>query len=148
MQRRTDRDPFLQFIKTDTVGLSGNIITNQLTASAKTVIANYLLRWGIEQCFRELKDTFYFDHYQLRHIEKIERYWNLCLIAWTLVYWIKQNAYLGKILETKPTTFNEFKLAINSLLEFASTSTLSKNERLARDYFKIKSKRMKKKLAA
>jgi retron-type reverse transcriptase len=91
MQRRTDRDPFLQFIKTDTVGLSGNIITNQLTASAKTVIANYLLRWGIEQCFRELKDTFYFDHYQLRHIEKIERYWNLCLIAWTLVYWIKQS---------------------------------------------------------
>jgi hypothetical protein len=58
------------------------------------------------------------------------------------------DAYLTKILEIKPTTFNEFKLAINSLLEFASTSTLSKNERLARDYFKIKSKRMKKKLAA
>jgi SRSO17 transposase len=124
------------------------LITNQLTASAKTVIANYLLRWGIEQCFRELKDTFYFDHYQVRHIEKIERYWNLCLIAWTLVYWIKQNAYLNKILETKPTTFNEFKLAINSLLEFASTSTLSKNENLSHDYFKIKSKRLKKKFAA
>ncbi len=124
------------------------LVTNQLSASAKTVIANYLLRWGIEQCFRELKDTFYFDHYQVRHIAKIERYWNLCLIAWTLVYWIKQNAYLDKILETKPTTFNEFKLAINSLLEFASTSTLSKNEYLARDYFKIKSKRLKKKFAA
>lgn len=124
------------------------LITNQLTASTKTVITNYLLRWGIEQCFRELKDTFYFDHYQLRHIQKIERYWNLCLIAWTLVYWIKQNAYLDKILETKPITFNEFKQAINSLLEFASTNTLSKNETLARDYFKIKSKRLKKKLAA
>ena len=57
------------------------LITNQLTASAKTVTTNYLLRWGIEQCFRRLKDTFYFDHYQIRHIEKIERYWNLCLIA-------------------------------------------------------------------
>ncbi|MFO0855084.1 MAG: IS701 family transposase [Planctomycetia bacterium] len=57
------------------------LITNQLTASAKTVITNYLLRWGIEQCFRELKDTFYFDHYQLRHIEKIERYWNLVRLS-------------------------------------------------------------------
>ena len=52
------------------------LITNQLTASAKTVITNYLLRWGIEHCFKELKDTFYFGHYQVRHIEKIERYWN------------------------------------------------------------------------
>ena len=78
------------------------------------------------------------------HNDKIERYWNLYLIAWTLTYWIKQNAYLNKILETKPTTFNEFKQAINSLLEFASTSALSKNEKLADGYFKIKSKRLKK----
>ena len=40
---------------------------------------------------KELKDTFYFDHYQVRHINKIDRYWNLCLVAWTLTYWIKQN---------------------------------------------------------
>ena len=124
------------------------LITNQLNASSKTIITNYLLRWGIEHCFKELKDTFYFDHYQVRHIDRIERYWNLCLVAWTLTYWIKQNAYLNKILEHKPTTFNEFKHAINSLLEFASTSALSKNEFLAADYFKIKSKRLKKKLAA
>ena len=124
------------------------LITNQLTASAKTVITNYLLRWGIEHCFKELKDTFYLDHYQVRHIEKIERYWNLCLIAWTLTYWIKQNAYLNKILEHNPTTFNEFKCAINSLLEFSSTSELSKNKELADRYFKIKSNRLKKKLAA
>jgi hypothetical protein len=50
------------------------LITNDLRASAKMVITNYLLRWGIEHCFKELKDTFYFDHYQLRHINKIERY--------------------------------------------------------------------------
>lgn len=98
------------------------LITNQIDSSVETVITNYLLRWGIEhflpvgrQGFKELKDTFYFDHYQLRHIDKIERYWNICLISWTFVYWIKQNAYLNKILETKPSTFNEFKKAINSL---------------------------------
>ena len=82
------------------------LITNQLNASAKTIITTYLLRWGIEHCFKELKDTFSFDQYQVRHIEKIERYWNVCLIAWTLTYWIKQNAYLNKILETQPTTFS------------------------------------------
>jgi len=70
------------------------LITNQLTASAKTVITNYLLRWGIEHCF------------------------------------------------------NEFKCAINSLLEFSSTSELSKNKELADRYFKIKSNRLKKKLVA
>jgi hypothetical protein len=134
------------------------LITNQLKASTRTVIKNYLLRWGIEYCFKELKDTFYFDHYQVRHIDKIERYWNLCLITWTLTYWIKQNAYLNKIfalanlpqarLETKPVTFNEFKQAINSLLEFSATSELSKNETLANEYFKIKSARARKKIAA
>ena len=124
------------------------LITNKLKSTAKMIIANYLLRWGIEHCFKELKDTFYFDHYQVRHINKIDRYWNLCLIAWSLTYWIKQNAYLTKILDTKPTTFNEIKRAINSILEFASTSALSKNEELADGYFKIKSKRLKKKCAA
>ena len=107
-----------------------------------------LLIWGIEYCFKELKDTFYFDHYQVRHIDKIERYWNLCLIAWTLTYWIKQNAYLNNILETRPATFNEFKQAINSLLEFSATSELSKNETLANRYFGIKSARARKKIAA
>ena len=70
------------------------LITNRLTASAKTVIPNYLLRWGIEHCFKE------------------------------------------------------FKCAINSLLEFSSTSELSKNKELADRYFKIKSNRLKKKLVA
>jgi len=130
------------------------LITNNLRASAKTVVTNYLLRWGIEHCFKELKDTFSFDHYQVRHINKIDRYWNLCLVAWTLTYWIKTcprvngDAYLTKILETKPTTFNEIKQAVNSILEFASTNALSKNEKLANGYFKIKSKRLKKKCAA
>ncbi|MBW7899123.1 MAG: IS701 family transposase [Candidatus Brocadia sapporoensis] len=124
------------------------LVTNNLRASAKMVITNYLLRWGIEHGFKELKDTFSFDHYQVRHINKIDRYWNLCLVAWTLTYWIKQNAYLTKILETKPTTFNEIKQAVNSMLEFASTNALSKNENLAHGYFKIKSKRLKKKCAA
>lgn len=124
------------------------LITNGLNATSSAIIKNYLLRWGIEHCFKELKDTFCFDHYQLRHISKIERYWTVCLIAWTLTYWIKQNAYLHKILETQPDSFNEYKRAINSMLELSSTNELSKNESLANEYFKIKSTRTKKILAA
>ena len=120
------------------------LITNDLRASAKTVVTNYLLRWGIEHCFKELKDTFYFDHYQVRHINKIDRYWNLCLVAWTLTYWIKQNAYLTKILETKPTTLNEIKQAVNSILEFASTNALSKNEILAMAILKLNQNALRK----
>ena len=61
---------------------------------------------------------------------------------------VQDFGYLTKILETKPTTFNEIKQAVNSILEFASTNALSKNEKLADGYFKIKSKRLKKKCAA
>lgn len=123
------------------------LITNQLNASSKTIIKNYLLRWGIEHCFKELKDTFYFDHYQVRHLDKIERYWNLCLIAWTITYWIKQNDYLHKILHTRPTTLSEFKHAINSLILLSSTRELSMNESLLVEYFKIKSPKLKKNVA-
>ena len=123
------------------------LITNRLNASSHTIIKNYLLRWGIEHCFKELKDSFCLDLYQIRHINKIERYWNISLLAWTLTYWIKQNAYLDKIVETKPSTFNEFKKAVNSLLEHASTTELSKNKHLASKYFRLKSLRCKVKAA-
>ena len=123
------------------------LITNQLTASAKTVITNYLLRWGIEHCFKELKDTFYLDHYQVRHIEKIERYWNLCLIAWTLTYWIKQNAYLNKILEHNPTTsMNSSVLLI--LLEFSRQVSYQRTKNLPIAILKLNRTALKKKLAA
>lgn len=120
------------------------LITNDLAASPKTILSLYRLRWGIERVFQELKDTFCFDHYQVRHQTQILRYWTLCLLAWTLTYWIKQNAYLSKIVEGKPSSFNEFKAALNSLLLYDSTSTLSKNMALSQSYFNIKSNRFKK----
>lgn len=78
------------------------LITNQLNISAKKVITKYLLRWGIELCFKKLKDTYYFNHHQARHIDKIEGHWNLCLIAWTLTHWIKQMPILIKSLKRNP----------------------------------------------
>lgn len=123
------------------------LITNQTHVATNTIISNYLLRWGIELIFRELKDIFFFDQYQLRHKKQIERYWMLCLIVWSLVYCVKQNAFLNKILVHKPSSFNSYKQAINTLLLYDSTCALSKNDELAENYFKIKSKRLKQRLA-
>ncbi|MDZ4205906.1 MAG: IS701 family transposase [Patescibacteria group bacterium] len=124
------------------------LITNDLDLAPKQILQTYSLRWGIERIFQELKDTFSFDQYQVRHKEKITRYWTLCLLAWTLTYWIKQNAYLTKLLTTRPSSFNEYKAALNSILLYSSSCTLSKNKALLQSYFNIKSARLKHALAS
>ena len=102
------------------------LITNNLSLDHKKVCALYRLRWGIEQAFQELKDSFYFDHYQVRHKEKIMRYWMLCFLVWTLIYWIKQNAYLHKIISCNASTCNEYKQALLMLINFSSYAALSR----------------------
>jgi len=120
------------------------LITNDLSLDHKKACALYRLRWGIEQAFQELKDSFYFDHYQVRHKEKIMRYWMLCLLVWTLIYWIKQNAYLHKTISTNASTCNDYKRALLTLIEFSSYAALRKNDLLRTEYFaSIKSQRFK-----
>ncbi len=120
------------------------LITNNLSLDHKKACALYRLRWGIEHAFQELKDSFYFDHYQLRHKEKIMRYWMLCFLVWTLIYWIKQNAYLHKIISCNTSTCNEYKQALLMLINFSSYAALRKNDLLRTEYFaSIKSQRFK-----
>lgn len=123
------------------------LITNDLSLSPKAILQLYRLRWGIERIFQEIKDTFSFDQYQVRHKVQISRYWSLCLLAWTLTYWIKQNAYLSRVLSIQPSSFNEYKQALNHILLYDSTCTLSKNLNLADSYFNIISNRLKRKLS-
>ncbi|MDP2788765.1 MAG: IS701 family transposase [bacterium] len=120
------------------------LITNDLCLDHKKICALYLLRWNIERTFQELKDSFYFDHYQLRHKEKIMRYWTICFITWSLIYWIKQNAYLRKTIYTNASTCNDYKHALLLLIEFSSYTQLSKNDSLREKYFaSIKSLRFR-----
>lgn len=122
------------------------IITTDIKMSTRTTILTYLLRWGIEVSFRELKDTFSFDQYQVRHQEQIQRHWIMAFLAWTLAYWIKQNGCLSKILSEPPGTIGECKQAIASLIIIDSAFLLSKNKDLAVSLYKIKSNRFKKRL--
>ena len=124
-------------------------VTNDTSLSYKSVISTYRLRWGIERIFQELKDVFCFDQYQLRFKPQIEKFWFLCLTAWSLVYFLKQNNYLKNILKSHVPldSFHDYKRAINSLLVFDSHSLLSKNKSLAEEYFPVKSKRFLKRYA-
>ena len=118
-------------------------ITNNTSISAYSIISTYMRRWCIEQVFRELKDSFALDQYQVRSKTSIERYWHLCLLAWTCLYWIKQNAYLSKIITDSQSlkTFNDFKLAIASLIDYSSVTVLSRSQNMRNHCFRIKSKR-------
>jgi len=103
------------------------LITTNLTMSTRSVILTYLLRWGIEESFRELKDDFCFDQYQVRHQEQIQRHWILSFLAWSLTYWIKQNACLSKILHDSPHSISQCKESVAALIIIDSALLLSKN---------------------
>lgn len=119
------------------------LITNDLISYTPTIVSWYSLRWGIERIFRELKDTFCFDHYQVRHKKQIQRYWMLCFVAWSLIYWIKQNGYLVKTIDKKLNSFNDYKKAIDSLLILSSSTVISKNDSFIFNLYGIKSQRFK-----
>ncbi len=121
------------------------LITNNLTMSTKTAIFTYLLRWGIEESFRELKDNFCFDQYQVRDQEQIQRHWIMSFLVWSLTYWIKQNACLSKILDDSPQSIGQCKEAVAALIIIDSNYLLSKNPNAA-EILKIKSQRFKERL--
>lgn len=105
------------------------IVTNDLSLGHKEAVLTYLERWAIERLFREMKDSFYFDHYQVRHKLKIMRYWMLVILAWTLIYWIRQNGYLYRSIASslKGKSINECKQALLKLILFSSYQALRKN---------------------
>ena len=122
------------------------LITNDLISYMPTVASQYSLRWGIERIFKELKDIFYFDQYQLRHKKQIERYWMLCFVAWSLVYWVKQNGCLSRTIDKRLSSFNNYKRAIDSLLILSSTAAISKNGSFIFTLYGIKSQRFRDKI--
>lgn len=121
------------------------LITNNLTLSTKSVLSTYLLRWGIEESFRELKDDFCFDQFQVRHQEQIQRHWILSFLAWSLTYWIKQNACLSKILHDSPASISQCKESVAALIIIDSAFLLSKNPNHPQ-LQKIKSQRFRERL--
>lgn len=121
------------------------LITNNLSLSAEDAIKTYLLRWGIEESFRELKDDFCFDQYQVHQQEQIQRHWIISFLAWSLAYWIKQNACLSKIITEPPESISQCKESVAFLIIIDSAMLLSKNPNAAQ-FQQIKSQRFKERL--
>jgi hypothetical protein len=57
------------------------------------------------------------------------RYWSLVILAWTLIYWIRQNGYLYRSISAslKGKSINECKQALLKLVLFSSYQQLRKN---------------------
>lgn len=119
------------------------LATNDLKSYVPSIVSQYSLRWGIERIFKELKDIFYFDQYQVRHKRQIERYWMLCFAAWSLVYWVKQNGCLSRTIDKRLSSFNDYKRAIDSLLILSSTAAISRNSAYIYNLYGIKSQNIK-----
>ena len=103
------------------------LIANDLKLSHKKVVGVYMQHWDVEREFQELKDSFHFDHDQVRHKEKIMHYWRLCTLVFSLIYWIKLNGCFTKVLNYSPSTFNDYKVAPHKFIRFSSPSYLSKD---------------------
>lgn len=136
---------FEKWSKTDDKNIH-TLISTDLNMSVRSAILTYLLRWGIEESFRELKDSFCFDQYRVHHQKQIQRHWIMAFLAWTLAYWIKQNACLSKILNEPPRSIGDCKHAVASLIILDSSFLLSKNKSLAASLFHVSSQRFLNKL--
>ncbi len=126
------------------------LITNDKVCHTHTIIENYLLRWGIERVFQEMKDVCCFDQYQVRHKETIERWWTLSMLARTFLFWIRQNAYLAKIVDPSRTihSLNDCKRVIEEMLSLASSVFISKNPNEIKKLYKLVSKNFLHKIRA
>ncbi|MDI6840180.1 MAG: transposase [bacterium] len=61
------------------------IVSNHTGLGNEEIFTRYKRRWEIECVFRELKDNFYFDRYQVRSLAAIMKHWHLCFLAYTFL---------------------------------------------------------------
>jgi SRSO17 transposase len=58
------------------------LLCSDVSLDSKTIMEYYSKRWQIETSFRYLKDRFGFDHYQMRSLKAIKRFWLVQYIAY------------------------------------------------------------------
>lgn len=105
-------------------------VTNHLSYSAKDVLKKYALRWGIECIFRDLKENVAFDHYQVRSIKAINRYWHLASLSYTFLIVSKLNGTFSKIFRQKPKTVGKQLEMFRKLNSLTATDWLRQNYKI------------------
>ncbi|MCX8179103.1 MAG: IS701 family transposase [Candidatus Aenigmarchaeota archaeon] len=61
------------------------LLSTDVSLNPKTIIEYYSKRWDIEVSFRYLKDRLGFDHYQMRSLKAIRRYWLIQYLGYNYV---------------------------------------------------------------
>jgi hypothetical protein len=59
------------------------ILCTDVSCDSETIMTYYRKRWGIETGYRHLKESQGFDHYQVRSMKSIQRFWELQFITYT-----------------------------------------------------------------
>jgi len=114
------------------------LVSNHLKYSAFDILSKYALRWGIECIFRDLKENVAFDHYQVRSIKAISRHWHLAALAYTFLYWCKQNGYLSKNFSEKPKTMGDQLLLLRKLNSSTAVDWIIQNPESYQNFLGIK----------
>jgi hypothetical protein len=65
------------------------LMTNDLALTKSKIVEWYDLRWQIELFFKELKGTLGLHQYRFRQFDKVERWVELCLIAFVYLEWYR-----------------------------------------------------------
>ena len=61
------------------------LLSTDVSLDSQTIIEYYSKRWEIETSFRYLKDRLGFDHYQMRSLKAIKRFWLLQYLAYNYI---------------------------------------------------------------
>lgn len=82
-------------------------VTNHLSLSPEDIVRKYLLRWGIECLFRDMKENTGFDQYQVHYLKGISRHWHFCFLAYSFLLWVKLNGFFSKIFSSALSTIGD-----------------------------------------
>ena len=91
------------------------ILSTDISLSNGQIISYYLNRWDIEVSFRYQKDSLGLDHYEMRNLKGINRYWQIIYLAqsYLILKMKKPDENLGKtILREKESTKKSMILKI------------------------------------
>lgn len=103
------------------------IVSNHKGLKTDELFRRYKGRWDIECVFRELKDNFYFDQYQVRNLISITRHWHLCFLAYTFLVQYELTGSYKRAFNRKLHTIGEYLCLYRSLQSSISYVWISKN---------------------
>ena len=95
------------------------LLSSDVSLDSQTIMDYYSKRWEIETSFRYLKDRLGFDHYQMRTIKAIKRFWLVQYIAYSHIEFYRyKNASILK-LENLGATIDHLKVSnLKNLVDY------------------------------